>query len=426
MSTTTAVSSKIQARQQFNSVLKNVEDQVKSLAHNQGRSTPAELREHQRQIFEALKSAREMFNEKGKRRAPTGDRADNTNRGLCQPILVHSDMKNFVVGAKNMGLSQPYEYEISETPSFADPSQGDKLCSVKCVDDQGNTLYGTASYGKGRPVKPSKTNLSLSEVLKSLRTSGITSSAQLNSMFSIYMIVNNLKVNGSYHVDAHMEKCFSSALTHLEKKGDFDRKNFKHCSLMKIIAYYTKKNLENQPVARVQEWANNCGLSVADFTKTHGMTAEDRKNFFGSDGKVRPEVVKAIDDETAVISRATGIYRVHNTVVAPKKPRVAATKSVAPATAAATTAAATTAAPTMADKVTKRGKKAETASTPAATSTPAPAASTPASTPAPTSTSTASTPAPAKRGKAPPVSVAPGAATPAVSGASKAAGGKKK
>lgn len=323
------MSAKVESRKQFNEVLRNVEEQVKHLMANKERASVNELREYNKTLNDTLKKAKDLFNDKGKRKVSNGStKPESSNRGLCQPIVVHQDVRDFVFKAPKLGTSHPYDYEFSSTEAgFSDPLQGGKHFDVKCTDADGNEWYGPACYGRARSVKPGSNNVKLSEIFKSLQKNGITSSAQLNSMFSVYMIENGLKKDGHYSVDAHMEKYFGSALTNIEKGGNFDRHKFKPCALMKIIAYYTKKNLESQPESKIAEWASKCGMTVPAFTKSHSMTAAEKAAFYGDNGKVRPEVVRAIDEETSAISSTVKEYRAHNTVVVPKKARTVAPKA---------------------------------------------------------------------------------------------------
>jgi hypothetical protein len=332
MATENQTLSKAAQTSAFNHVLADVSRQIGVLVKSR-KEPVAELRKVTKEIVEKLTQAREMYKAKGQRR-PSVQKSGVGNKGLCQPLLVNKDLQNFFITAKDMGVVRPFNYEVSRDAN----DLGKKEYEFKV-----NGLVGKDSIGQGSALPKSATNPELGTVLKSLRAHSITSSAQLNSLFSIYMRLHNLKTGGKHHVDAHMEKCLGAALDYLEslpgkvdKKGEtrkFSRKSFDHCSLMKIISFYSKKDVTGLPAPRVAALAAERGMTVPQFMKSNAYSAEEIKTFLGPDGKFKEEFVKAVEAETEAVSTATALHRHHNTVVREKKPRVVkvkAAKVVAP------------------------------------------------------------------------------------------------
>jgi len=319
MSTEMQHQTKGDALKEFTSEIAALQEDLKALTTGIQKQIPAKdgrvLRDA---AFERTKRLVSLFKSKGQRRAPK-DGAKAGNKGVCQPKVIHPDLRNFFIKAASLGMSHPYNYEFSKTKEFSDPQ--DVKHEFRLTTESGEVLYGNASCGKGITNKPSKTNVSLLEVIKNIRR-GITSSSQLTILFSIYMRINNLKnEKGMYRCDAHMEKYLGEALKYLETTKGFKRDGFKHCNFMQISSFYDKKELEGKPAAKIEEWARKCGLSVAEYTKTRGYTKEDREALF-LNGKVRDDIVKAVEEETAIIKQANSFYSHHSEKVREKKERV--------------------------------------------------------------------------------------------------------
>jgi len=421
--TTEIQQSKGDAMKEFTSVITELQTDLKALTTGVSKQISAkEARDLRDEGIERLKRLTAMFKAKGQRRQSKGG-VKSGNKGVCQPIVIHTDLRNFFIKAANLGMSQPYNYEYSKGKEFSDSQ--DIKHDYRLTTETGEVLYGAASCGKGIANKPSKTNVPILDIIKNIRR-GITSSSQLTCLFSIYMRINNLKTaNGSNRCDAHMEKYLGDAFKFLEATKGFKRESFKQCNFMQIAAFYTKKDVETATPARVKEWADKCGMSIAEFTKSRSYTKEERDTLL-SGGKVREDVVKAVEEETAAVSQANSFYGHHTKVVpvkkerAPKAPKVAkpaveaasgsssvtvtsASSSSSDSASAASTAAPKKAAPAKAAaKTAAAPSSSSTASAPAtSTAKTAPAASKPAAAPSssavPTKTAPATKAAPAAK-----------------------------
>lgn len=188
MATDTAkeVMGKVEASRSFRKSMVDINSQASQIVANRT-APPAELRKALGNIRDQLSGMWELYNQKGKRRMPVGGYVNSSriNMGLCQPIVVHPVLREFVKKAQNLGYSNPYNYEYSKAKDFKD-LQG-RAHEFRLTTESGATLWGPDVYGKGVANKPSKTNQPLAEILKCI-DKGITSSAELNSLFSCYMI----------------------------------------------------------------------------------------------------------------------------------------------------------------------------------------------------------------------------------------------
>lgn len=325
--------SKAEANKAFSQVVKEVEQDLKALVSGAKSERPVgELKEVQVKSLERLKQLSLMYKSKGQRRA-SAPREGITN-GFCKPMVAHADLRAFFTKASNLGFSQPFNYEVSRE-GFED-EQG-RRHQIRLKTESGEYLYGPACYGKGIASKASKTNVQMLDILKSLRTTGITSQTQIGYLFTIYFIVNGLKTGANYHVDSHMEKYLGTGLKHIESTSNFNRKSFSHCNLMKIVAYYAKKDVITATHQTVKSWADKCGLTIEEFTKSHGISKEERSAYTDASGKVRDDVVKAIEAESVIISSANMMYKYHSMIVPEKKPRVVKEKAPKPEKAVAAT-----------------------------------------------------------------------------------------
>lgn len=325
-----------------NDALKAFTDEIKGLIESskqftkKGEMKKDEIREVVRSIVARCGTLKELYRSKGKRRAPKvpgAPRAKNNNKGLSQPFIAHANLKTFITTAPSFGLSRPFNYEYKVEQENGEDVGGwvdseGKRHFFKWTDEKGQVLYDKDTCGRGAAEKVSKTNKSLSDVLHTIRTTGLIGSNQLHSLISIYSRLCGLKnSDGTYHVDAHMDKCLASSLKFLEENTDFNRQKFSYPSFMKIFSFFQKRNLSTLPDAKVQELAEKHGLSVENFKKDYGMSKSEIDNYLDSAGLVKEEFSKAIKAESEVLKLASLYWGHHQTP--PRKVRPPP-KTVAP------------------------------------------------------------------------------------------------
>lgn len=302
------------------SILASIEEEFKTVC--KGGVAKEEITKLKETLHSQTRQIAALYKSKNKR-APNRAGAAKGKNAFANPIVVHSDLKNFFIKASTMGTTHPFNYEHG---SFTG-SDG-KTYDIRVVNGS-ETLVGPAAYGKGVACKASKTNVAISEALKSLRLNGITSYNQMQHLFSIYLLQNNLKSGSTFHTDKYMDECLSAALSHLEKTGKFDRTKFSVKETSKIVSFYAKRRVDGVDPSKFRQEAESRGLTVEAFVKQTGLSPEEVSMLY--DGKtLREAVVSAVQAENAVASTCAAMHRAHHTVPPqPKAPRAPKAEKVA-------------------------------------------------------------------------------------------------